>query len=109
MNYRNHSHMELLSVLTNEPEPNRFIEASKEFIQRYSSDKVYSQNQLDEAVIEAYSDGSGEGYQEARDNCRNEMAECIQSALTDDNKNSIEDDLRSMLLEGLLADAKVIG
>ncbi len=71
MNYRNLSMDELTTFLTNEPDPDRFIEASKELVERIVDKKYHSQKEFDDAVEAAYEKGRTEMQRECQDAIEN--------------------------------------
>jgi len=100
VNYRNHSMSELVTCLSNEVDPDRFIEAAKVFVQKFV-DKDYVPRQLREDALDAVKgDSFGAGYDEARTQCREEMAEYL---------NGYSEEIDHMTLENLLTTARTMG
>ncbi len=70
MNYRNHSMAELVQYLSNEADPDHFIEGAKTFIQKFVDGNYVPREIHDEvlekAKLEGYDCGHKEGYDEAK-------------------------------------------
>lgn len=97
MNYHNYSLAEMVTVLTNEPDPDRFIEAAKVFVEKYVDVEHFTQDDMDTAKDAEYN----KGYNAARIACQDEMVGLIN------NNYSLKQP--GVDIEGLLSDAKVLG
>ena len=64
MNYRNLSMEELTGVLINEPDRNRFIDASKIFIENFANGEYVSKEDHEAAIEEARDENFQKGYDE---------------------------------------------
>jgi len=79
MNYRNHSMSELVTVLSTEQDHHVFIEAAKVFIQKFVDGNYVPREIHDEAISEREHAAEMKGYDEARDNCREEALRIIDA------------------------------
>lgn len=78
MNYNGFTMDELANVLINEPELERFIEASKQFVQKYKDTTLYTEEQMEEAKEEAFDDGQQQGHAEALEESALDIEELLQ-------------------------------
>ena len=82
MNYNGFTMDELANVLINEPELERFIEASKQFVQKYKDTTLYTEEQMEEAKEaanqEGFDDGQQQGHAEALEESALDIEELLQ-------------------------------
>ena len=73
---------ELVTCLSNEVDPDRFIEATKVFVQKFVDGNYVPREIHDEIAARIEEEGHTKGYDEARDACREEALRILDS-----NKN----------------------
>lgn len=77
MNYRNHSMLELVTILSDADDTYTFIQASKVFIQKFVDGDYVPREIHDEVMERVKDDAKDEGYAEARSECREEAVRVL--------------------------------
>ena len=61
---RNYTMEELVSVLINEPDPDKFIAAAKVFVEKFDEGEYISKADMEAKLEEAHEEGADKGYEE---------------------------------------------
>lgn len=79
MNYRNYTMDEMVSVLTNEPDRSRFIEATKAFIEKF----VDGHWVTDDELRQIKEDAMDERVDKMQEHCQNEAVQILEDSMLD--------------------------